>query len=31
LGAHRRELDKLANRLLEARELERLDIVSVLG
>jgi hypothetical protein len=31
LEAHRRELDKLAKRLLEAREFERVDIVSVLG
>jgi len=31
LEAHRRELDKLAKRLLEARELERVDIVSALG
>jgi cell division protease FtsH len=31
LEAHRRELDKLSKRLLEARELERVDIVSVLG
>jgi cell division protease FtsH len=31
LEAHRRELDKLVKRLLEARELERVDIVSVLG
>jgi cell division protease FtsH len=30
LEAHRRELDKLAKRLLEARELERVDIVSAL-
>ena len=31
LEAHRGELDRLAKRLLEARELERVDIVSVLG
>jgi hypothetical protein len=31
LEGHRRELDKLSKRLLEARELERVDIVSVLG
>jgi cell division protease FtsH len=31
LKARRGELDKLAKRLLEARELERVDIVSVLG
>jgi cell division protease FtsH len=31
LEAHRGALDKLAKRLLEARELERVDIVSVLG
>jgi cell division protease FtsH len=31
LDAHRRQLDKLAKRLLEARELERVDIVSVLA
>lgn len=31
LEAHRRELDKLAKRLLEARELERVDIVGALG
>jgi cell division protease FtsH len=31
LEARRGELDKLAKRLLEARELERVDIVSVLG
>jgi len=31
LDAHRRQLDKLTKRLLEARELERDDIVSVLG
>jgi cell division protease FtsH len=31
LETHRRGLDKLAKRLLEARELERVDIVSVLG
>jgi len=31
LAEHRRELDLLAERLLEARELERVDIVSVLS
>jgi hypothetical protein len=31
LEARRGELDRLAKRLLEARELERVDIVSVLG
>jgi len=31
LDAHRRELEALANRLLEARELERVDIVATLG
>jgi len=31
LEEHRRELDLLAERLLEARELERVDIVSVLS
>jgi cell division protease FtsH len=31
LEAHRGELDRLAKRLLEASELERVDIVSVLG
>ncbi len=30
LEAHRRELDILAGRLLEARELERIDIVTAL-
>jgi len=30
-GNHRRQLEALAARLLEARELERLDIATALG
>jgi ATP-dependent Zn protease len=31
LESHRTELDAVAGRLLEARELERVDIVTALG